>query len=355
MKANLIKTLKNNAELVDIEAGRSARRNFPGVDFENAVLIINGMIAEPDTIIKDGDVVTLRQIPGDLTETPWWVSTFIIPFGFLIAPIEIGVKAQQQADEAQRELDKIKRLTNQPSIDNTPFLRGANNSIATGKSQPYLCGRNFMTPYLFSKPYYKVAGADGVDQYVYQIFEGGFKNIVLEKLGIGDTVIKSLTEQTPQNGVYTINDGVFAEGVVEIRQNGDAFTTLTELNKKIVSTVANKEIPRAAVPTDYFTFTLDPYAKDVEICVNFPYGLYAFDINNIYIPEIVALHFEYSLDGGSTWNMFYLDSGETLYRMELKALRFLAHHTFTLSDYATLIANNQKAITIRVSEVGLDD
>ena len=70
MKANLIKTLKNNAELVDIEAGRSARRNFPGVDFENAVLIINGKICEPDTIIQEGDIVTLRQIPGDLTDTP---------------------------------------------------------------------------------------------------------------------------------------------------------------------------------------------------------------------------------------------------------------------------------------------
>ena len=80
MKANLIKTLKNNAELVDIEAGRSARANFPGVDFENAVLIINGKIAEPDTIIQDNDIVTLRQIPADLSETPWWVSTFIIPF-----------------------------------------------------------------------------------------------------------------------------------------------------------------------------------------------------------------------------------------------------------------------------------
>ena len=111
MKANLIKTLKNTAELVDIEAGRSARANFPGVEFENAVLIINGKISNPDTIIQDGDIVTLRQIPGDLTETPWWVATFIIPFGFIIQPAEIAYKARQQADEAERELEKIKKLT----------------------------------------------------------------------------------------------------------------------------------------------------------------------------------------------------------------------------------------------------
>ena len=153
MKANLIKTLKNTAEIVDIEAGLSARANFPGVDFENAVLIINGRIAKPDTIIQDGDVVTLRQIPGDLTETPWWVATFIIPFGFIIQPAQIAYKARQQAEEAERELEKIKKLTNSPKIDNSPFLRGASNTIATGKSQPYFCGRNFLTPYLFSQPF----------------------------------------------------------------------------------------------------------------------------------------------------------------------------------------------------------
>ena len=141
MKANLIKTLKNTAELVDIEAGRSARANFPGVEFENAVLIINGKISNPDTIIQDGDIVTLRQIPGDLTETPWWVATFIIPFGFIIQPAEIAYKARQQADEAERELEKIKKLTNSANIDNSPFLRGASNTRAAGESQPYFCGR----------------------------------------------------------------------------------------------------------------------------------------------------------------------------------------------------------------------
>ena len=114
MKANVIKSLKNNAELVDIEAGRSARRNFPGVDFENAVLIINGKIATPDTIIQNKDIVTLRQFPGDITETPWWIATFLIPFGFIIQPIEIAIKAKQQAEEAAKKLSTAIVL---PSLD----------------------------------------------------------------------------------------------------------------------------------------------------------------------------------------------------------------------------------------------
>ena len=305
MKANLIKTLKNTAEIVDIEAGRSARANFPGVDFENAVLIINGRIAKPDTIIQDDDVVTLRQIPGDLTETPWWVATFIIPFGFIIQPIEIAYKAKQQAEEAERELEKIKKLTNSADIDNSPFLRGATNTLATGKSQPYFCGRNFLTPYLFSQPFYKVSGTDGETQEVYNILEFGFKDIVINKIGIGDTTIKEFDDTSPQNGVYTINDGIFANGQLEIRQDGSLFSTLTELNRKIVSNVINREIAKdfevTAGTTEHTIITLDPNAKDVDICINFPYGLYTYNDNNDRIKAEVTIIPEYSLDGGSTW------------------------------------------------------
>lgn len=363
MKANLIKTLKNTAEIVDIEAGRSARANFPGVEFENAVLIINGRIAKPDTIIQDGDVVTLRQIPGDLTETPWWVATFIIPFGFIIQPAEIAYKARQRAEEAERELEKIKKLTNSDSIDNSPFLRGASNTIATGKSQPYFCGRNFLTPYLFSQPFYKISGTDGATQEVYNILECGFKGIVLNKLGIGDTVIKTFSDSKPQNGVFSINEGIFANGQFEIKQNGELFSTLTELNRKIVSNVINSEIAKdfevTAGTKEHTIITLDPNAKDVDLCVNFPYGLYTYDENNDRIKAEVTIKPEYSLDGGSTWTQFTFNQNGTqsnvFNRNETKSMRFIAHHEFTLADYQELVTNNQTYVLIRLSSNAPDD
>lgn len=356
MKANLIKTLKNNAELVDIEAGRSARRNFPGVDFENAVLIINGKIAEPDTIIQDGDVVTLRQIPGDITDTPWWVATFIIPFGFIIQPAELAYKAREQAEEAERELEKIKKLTNAPEIDNSPFLRGATNTIATGKSQPYFCGRNFITPYLFSKPYYKISGTDGETQEVYNILEGGFKDIVINKIGIGDTEIKTFTDTTPQNGVYSINEGLFASGQLEIRQNGAAFSTLTQLNTKVISSVINREVVKDYKVTEgtdeYTILTLDPNAHNVEVCINFPYGLYKYNDENDRVKETVIITPEFSLDGGSTWTAFtFNQNGEQSNVFEkniTKAIRYVAAYNFTYEQYCSLAENNQKSILVRV-------
>ena len=80
---------------------QKVREAFPGVDFENAALIVNGKIAAPDTIVRDGDAVTLRQIPADLTDTPWWVSTFFIPFGFIIQPAEQAYKAREEAERAR--------------------------------------------------------------------------------------------------------------------------------------------------------------------------------------------------------------------------------------------------------------
>ena len=363
MKANLIKTLKNTAEIVDIEAGRSARANFPGVDFENAVLIINGKISNPDTIIQDGDVVTLRQIPGDLTETPWWVATFLIPFGFIIQPAEIAYKARQQAEEAERELEKIKKLTNSANIDNSPFLRGASNTIATGKSQPYFCGRNFLTPYLFSQPYYKISGTDGATQEVYNILECGFKGIVINKLGIGDTVIKTFSDSTPQDGVFSINEGIFANGQFEIKQNGELFSTLTELNRKIVSNVINREIAKdfevTAGTAEHTVITLDPNAKDVDLCVNFPYGLYTYNDNNDRIKAEVTIIPEYSLDGGSTWTQFKFNQNGTqsnvFNRNETKSMRFIATHEFTLADYQALVTNNQTYVLIRLRSNAPDD
>ena len=363
MKANLIRTLKNKSDLINIDAGKTARENFPKIDFENAVLIINGRIANPDTIIQDGDVVTLRQIPGDLTETPWLVATFIIPFGFIIQPAEIAYKARQQADEAERELEKIKKLTNSANIDNSPFLRGASNTIATGKSQPYFCGRNFLTPYLFSQPFYKISGTDGATQEVYNILECGFKGIVINKLGIGDTVIKTFSDSKPQNGVFSIDEGIFANGQLEIRQDGSLFSTLTELNRKIKSNVINQEIAKeyevTAGTKEHTIITLDPNAKDIDICINFPYGLYTYNDNNDRIKAEVTITPEYSLDGGSTWTQFTFNQNGTqsnvFNRSETKSMRFIAHHDFTLADYQALVTNNQTYVLIRLRSNAPDD
>lgn len=356
MKAIIIKSLSNKPHIIDIAPGKSARDNFKDIDFENAVLIINGQKRKPETIIQKSDTVTVRLIPADLTDTPWWVSTFIIPFGFVIQPVELAWKAKQEAEKAEKELEKIKKLTNKTDLDNRPFLRGATNALGTGKSQPYLCGKNFLTPYLFSKPYYKISGTDGADQEVYNILEGGFKDIVFQKLGIGDITIKEFDGTVPHNGTYLINNGVFADGIVEIRQDGELFEDLPELNYKVVSNVLNKEIARQSEVTagdaEHLIFDLDPNAKSVDVAIKFPYGLYAFDNDNNRIVTQCEIIPEYSLDGGANYTAFTFPNGNTFQRNTTHELRFVAHHDFSLEDYETLEENDQRSIIVRVRSNG---
>ena len=356
MKANLIKALKNIPEQVEIEPGLTARKNFPDVNFENAVLIINGKICDPDTIIKEYDVVTLRLVPADMTDTPWWVATFIIPFGFLIQPAQLAYKARKEAEAAERELEKIKKLTNNPQIENLPFLRGATNSIATGKSQPYFCGRNFLTPYLFSKPFYDITGEYGTTQHVFHILEGGFKDIVFSKLGIGDTTIKTLSGTTPQSGVYEIVGSDFARGQLEIRQDGQPFLHLTELNNKVVSNVINREIVKESkheAGEPYLEFTLDPCAMDVELCIEFPYGLYQFDDNNDREEADVTIEVEFSLNGGSSWESM---GWENFYENRLEPIRSVMSYEFTAAQINQMKSGGYENILIRVlTDLGDDE
>jgi len=357
MKANIIKSLKNNAEVIEIEAGKTARENFPGVDFENAILIIDGKIAQPDIVVHDNNIVTLRQIPADLSDTPWWVATFIIPFGFIIQPAELAYKARKAAEEAERELEKIKKLTNNPEIDNRPFLRGATNSIATGKSQPYFCGRNFLTPYLFSKPYYRISGTDGATQEVFDIFEIGFKELLFERIGIGDsTLIQWINPSLVQNGVYNISSSTFGHGQAEIRQDGALFQTLTQLNTKTVSKILNREAPRdykvAAGEAEYLKMLLDPCAMDVEVCIEFPFGLYAYNDDGDRVEGTATIIPEFSLNGGGSWTAFTFNQNGTLSnvftRNATKKIRFVAKLLFTLANYVTLNNYHENNIQIRV-------
>ena len=350
MIANLIRSLSNKVERVEIEAGKSARKNFPRVNFENAVLLINGKVRNPKTIIKNNDVVTLRLFPADSDSTPGWVKYFVVPFGFVIYPAIESKKAAEQAEKAKQELEKVKKLTNNPKIDNSPFLRGASNSIATGKSQPYLCGRNFVTPYLFTNAYYKISGTDGEIQDVYNVLECGFKGIVFNSIGLGDNVVKTFNNSSPQNGTWSISNKLYANGQVEIRQNGAAFSTLTDLNYRVVSCVVNKELEMSIPAADRLTFALDPCALDIDVAISFPYGLYEYNDNNDRIGTGLHIHPQFTLDGGSTWQEFNF-SGVTdnhFQRMATKELRFVAHHDFTFEEIAALKNNGQRCVNVRV-------
>ena len=362
MKATLYKELSNKQTPVELQAGLTVQEALPNFDLEDAIIVINGKIENKSYILKVADKVTIRLIPSGTVALI--VTAIVVAVVAVSAGIAGGVyayKARVSAEKAKAELEKMKKLTNSPDIDNRPFLRGASNTIATGKNQPYIIGRHLFTPYLLCEPFYKIEGRDGVNQYVYTVLECGFNKQIMKKIAIDDVNIKTFTDTAPQEGGYNIDAGIFAEGgYIEIAQDGELLSDMPSLNYKVESKMCNSEIPHDSDVTDgkksYLTYTLNPYAMNVDIAISFPYGLYAMHEGNK-IETQVTITPQYSLDGGASWKDFYFNDNGTQTNffnrnVSTRELRFVAHTNFTASDYATLKINNQNAIYIRIRNNG---
>lgn len=291
-----------------MRAGQTVKEAFPEIDTGNAVIVVNGRLEESGYVLKENDVVMVRCTPSGVTAA-FIAITAAIAVGAAITGGIQAYKAKVQAEKAQKELERMKRLTNKSDIDNRPFLRGASNTVATGNSQPYIIGRHFFTPYLLCSPFYKLSGEDGKDQYTYIALECGFNRQILQKISIDDIDIKTFNSTEPQEGAYGIDAGIFAEdGLLEVAQDGELLTEIPELNYKVKSVSCNDEIAKDSEVSDgskeYLTYTLDPYAKDVDIAITFAHGLYATDDSGNDIATQVAITPEYSLDGGKSWRSF---------------------------------------------------
>ena len=366
MKATLYKELSNKQTPIELQTGLTVQEALPNFDLDNAIIVINGKIENSDYLLQIADKVTIRLTPsGTVALIATAVVAAVVAVAAGIAGGVIAYKARENAEKSKAELEKMKRLANKPEIDNRPFLRGASNTIATGNNQPYIIGRHFFTPYLLSAPFYRIVGEDGISQYTYTVLECGFNKQVLKKISIDDITIKTFTDTAPQKGIYSIDDGIFTErGRIEIAQDGELLSDMSALNYKIDSKICNDEIPRDKDVNDgiksYLTYTLNPYAMNVDIAITFPYGLYSLGDDGYKLNTRVVITPQYSLDGGSSWNDFWFDNNGTQTNhfrrcVSTRELRFVAHKDFTISDYKTLKDNNQTAIYIRIRSNGNKD
>src|SRR5574344_158086 len=364
MKATLYKELSNKQTPIEVKAGQTIREALPDIDLENAIIVINGKIVKPDYFLKENDVVIIRQTPAG---TVALVVTAIVAVVVAVTAAVVGgiaaYNAKQAAEQAQLlELANVKKLTNKPEIDNRPFLRGSNNTAATGNLQPYVMGRNYLTPYLLSNNFYKLTGTDGVNEYTYAALGCGFNKQIIKKIAIDDVTIKTFNNTSPQEGAYDIDAGIYAkDGMIEIAQDGALLSNLTEINYKTESHACNDEIPKDALiserKNEFLIYTLNKYAKNVDVAITFPHGLYAYNGDNNIINNTVTITPQYSLNGGSSWVDFTFNQNgtysNTFNRRECdKEIRFVAHKEFSYSDYATLHANNKSVIMIRIRSNG---
>lgn len=63
MKATLYKTLSNEKTPIEVKARQTVREALPDFDLENAIILINGKIKNPDYRLKENDTATIRLTP----------------------------------------------------------------------------------------------------------------------------------------------------------------------------------------------------------------------------------------------------------------------------------------------------
>ena len=211
------------------------------VDWENSVILRNGARLSPDYIARPDDIIFIRKLPTAATTVAIIVGVTAIVAG----GVAVGVALYQQR-KALAEVEKASKAAKAAtdSTNKLPYVKGTRNQAATGQTFPYCIGRSLMTPYRLCPPHYTIAGTDGTEQYYNAVLEVGFNNLLIEKIKMGETVIKDFTGTTePQNGQYSFDDGLYYDerNLIEIRQTG-AFTD-DNFNKKIILTELNTEIP----------------------------------------------------------------------------------------------------------------
>jgi len=317
MQAIRYKDLSDAYSAVAIEAGKTIQQNFPELTLSDQVILANGKLTTPDYLVKDGDVIVLRSIPGAS------VITVVLLAVALIGAVYTGYQAYQMRKQVEEMQDAMKSVND--SVVSAPTLRGASNQSAEDRYVPYFIGRNYFTPYMLTDSWKYVPSAIAnvaqmesglrIDEMNTIVLNCGYQNLLFESISTDDVRIKTFTESTPQDGVYAVDsDSPFYNtkrpAIIEVSQQTSGRFTTTGFNRCMVQTSLNMELKKAD-NGDYedIIITLPLHTKKATVCMAFG-GLRYYNDDGDKKARKLDFKAEISYDGGTTWitsKAFYPD------------------------------------------------
>lgn len=218
------------------------------VDWKNSIILRGGYRIQSDYEVRPDDIIYVRKTPAAATT----VAIIAIATVAVAAGVIAGVSAYK-ANQAQKEMEEAQKAAKAGAeqTNKLPFVKGARNQAATGQTFPYIIGETLFTPYRLCPAHYTIAGSRGEEQFYNVVLECGYSSLLIEKIKMGETVIKSFAGATaPQNAVYKWDKGTYYDdrNIIEIRQAGDFSTG--GFNDKIVMTELTEEIPHEHASSD---------------------------------------------------------------------------------------------------------
>lgn len=216
------------------------RDHIKGVNWENSIILRGGYRVDADYEVRPDDIIYVRKTPAAATT----VAIVAIAAVTITAGVVAGVSVYRQK-QAEKEMEAAQKAAKAGAeqTDKLPFVKGARNQAATGQTFPYIIGETLFTPYRLCPAHYTIAGTKGEEQFYNVVLECGYNNLVIDKIKMGETVIKAFSGDTPQNGEYSWDAGTYYDerNKIEIRQTGDFINA--DFNEKIVMTELTEEIP----------------------------------------------------------------------------------------------------------------
>ena len=155
MKALIYRDFSDSFFEKEINPGKISKVFSEYLEDKYAVLV-NGIRQSGDFEIKEGDCVTVRAIPH--------VTGALIAAGIALVAGTVGgcvaYKAKKAAENAKKEAEKIQEAYKNSGGDATqdPTMPGASNTVATGKTQPFIMGRRLWTPYFLTQEWDNMRG-----------------------------------------------------------------------------------------------------------------------------------------------------------------------------------------------------
>ena len=365
------------------------------LDFENCLISVNGNKCDENYILKENDIVTIRQFPSNDTAVTV-VNWVLDPLGSLIVGATTGhwegtaLGLKNVAIEAIADLFKQDNKTT-GTTEKIPTISGAKNQSGAGKVIPLVIGESMYTPIYAAQAYTDIDpndGTDGENQYLHALFCLGYNNIDLRKVSLGiyplsvdrqnGTSSKSLdcSNSEEKNTVhYKLS---LYQQELELRQHGEEVNLFPQ---KVVQENFNTELihPEGANALVVQPFSAK-YPQKIQIEIQFQ-NLVKYDDNGDMTENSVEIGCAYSLDGGATYkpfNAFYAkksdikitdkgnnDFGNNKGQYKVtefkgtknKAMRFVAEKTFTYDEVfntATITRLKNNAIEFKIFRVSED-
>ena len=166
MKALIYRDFSESYKIKEIGTGK-IKDILPEYPEDKYAVLVNGARQNRDFEIKEEDAVIVRAIPHAIGIA---IASLVVAGVSAIVGGVTAYKAKKQAQRAKEEADRIadSMKNSGGSVDSDPTMPGASNTVATGKTQPFVMGRRLWTPYFLTAEWDNLRGSywqEAVDSY----------------------------------------------------------------------------------------------------------------------------------------------------------------------------------------------